>query len=277
MAWRADRGQRHRGDQRRQWRQHHGADQQERVRARRWPCGCRRLPVPPARCRRQGSGENWYLRSNGETGETGEPTETTPTTEPADPPVTTYRAEAALYAALPSQLRQSNLAMIGNLHQRVGDDDPRSGYIGHPIGHPCRSRSSGMGPRADHRCRRQPGRHGVAQEQGPVDRLQAGTDLLATQDWRAGLYVGQLDGNVSVNGFVGGIANAGAGATICTTSIWASTARMPGTAASTPTPCCSWAVTAHGDASVQFRGRDQGDSLLASLELGRAFPLGGSA
>jgi outer membrane autotransporter protein len=35
--------------------------------------------------------------------------------------------------------------------------------------------------------------------------------LLATQDWRAGLYVGQLDGNVSVNGFVGGIANAGAG------------------------------------------------------------------
>ena len=36
----------------------------------------------------------------------------------------TYRAEVPLYAALPEQLRQANLAMLGNLHQRVGDDGP---------------------------------------------------------------------------------------------------------------------------------------------------------
>ncbi|MBS0426881.1 MAG: autotransporter-associated beta strand repeat-containing protein, partial [Proteobacteria bacterium] len=49
---------------------------------------------------------------------------TTPTTPdtPAAPVIPTYRADVPLYAALPEQLRQSNLAMLGNLHQRTGDD-----------------------------------------------------------------------------------------------------------------------------------------------------------
>ena len=40
--------------------------------------------------------------------------------------VPTYRAEVPLFAALPEQLRQSNLAMLGNLHQRIGDDDMKT-------------------------------------------------------------------------------------------------------------------------------------------------------
>ncbi|WP_186426020.1 autotransporter outer membrane beta-barrel domain-containing protein [Cupriavidus metallidurans] len=224
----------------------------------------------------KGSGENWYLRSNGET------TETTPTTEPADPPVTTYRAEAALYAALPSQLRQSNLAMIGNLHQRVGDDDPRSATSGTLSGTP-----SGTPAGRDRRAWARVLTTDVDVSQvgtvapkskGRLTGFQAGTDLLATQDWRAGLYVGQLDGNVSVNGFIGGIDNAGAGRNDLhnqylgfygtyagNSGIYADAVLQLGRHRYTVTPASSSGV------------ETKGDSLLASLELGRAFPLGGSA
>ncbi|RTD85297.1 autotransporter outer membrane beta-barrel domain-containing protein, partial [Variovorax atrisoli] len=60
-----------------------------------------------------GAGENWYLRSS------------IPGAAPQVPaaPVITYRAEASLYSALPGQLRQGNLAMLGDLRKRVGDDD----------------------------------------------------------------------------------------------------------------------------------------------------------
>lgn len=113
---------------------------------------------------------------------------------------------------------------------------------------------------------------------GRLTGFQAGTDLLATQDWRAGLYVGQLDGNVSVNGFVGGIANAGAGRNDLhnqylgfygtyagNSGFYADAVLQLGRHRYTVTPASSSGV------------ETKGDSLLASLELGRAFPLGGSA
>jgi fibronectin-binding autotransporter adhesin len=65
-----------------------------------------------------GAGENWFLRST-----------TNAVTPPATPgagspsvrcAVITYRAEASLYAALPSQLRQGNLAMLGDCAQARG-------------------------------------------------------------------------------------------------------------------------------------------------------------
>jgi outer membrane autotransporter protein len=47
--------------------------------------------------------------------------------------VPTYRAEVPLYAALPEQLRQSSLAMLGNMHQRTGDDfGPRASNTATP-------------------------------------------------------------------------------------------------------------------------------------------------
>ena len=91
----------------------------------------------------QGAGENWYLRSEAtppppgpvvRTESPSDPTEpATPTpltkapdaTGEAPPPtvrVPTYRAEVPLFAALPAQLRQADLAMLGNLHRRVGDE-----------------------------------------------------------------------------------------------------------------------------------------------------------
>jgi len=102
--------------------------------------------------------------------------------------VVTYRIEVPLFAALPEQLRQSNLAMLGNLHQRTGDDE------------------IGRGPRpADVAGRRQAwGRiisidRKISQKgtvsptsEGRLTGFQTGTDLWADANWRNGIYVGQI-------------------------------------------------------------------------------------
>ncbi|MDQ7958875.1 MAG: autotransporter-associated beta strand repeat-containing protein, partial [Pseudomonadota bacterium] len=76
-----------------------------------------------------GAGENWYLRSSttatppvdgGGTGGGGGSGGGTPSTPTVTTP--TYRVEVPLYAALPEQLRQANWAMLGNMHQRIGDE-----------------------------------------------------------------------------------------------------------------------------------------------------------
>ena len=111
----------------------------------------------------QGAGENWYLRSttirqppatpatpatrrhrrlrpSGPSGRLHRPGPSRGTcqlrgaAEPVRPlhhrqaprapiAVPTYRAEVPLFAALPAQLRQADLAMLGNLHRRMGDED----------------------------------------------------------------------------------------------------------------------------------------------------------
>lgn len=100
------------------------------------------------------------------------------------------------------QLRQGNLAMVGNLHQRMGDD----GTAGAPAG----DAAAGM-------ARRSWGRLlgvdvDVAQagtvaprSEGRLKGLQVGTDLYAAPGWQAGLYVGQLEGDVRVRGFARGL------------------------------------------------------------------------
>ncbi|MDM0074340.1 autotransporter outer membrane beta-barrel domain-containing protein [Variovorax sp. J2P1-59] len=146
----------------------------------------------------QGAGESWYLRS-----ETTIPPQdlsvkpVPPATSDASgaaPPtaavttVPTYRAEVPLFAALPAQLRQADLAMLGNLHRRVGDEGPAVG------GRQAWARAiySDLDIHQD----------GIAsaQSKGHVSGLQAGTDLLAGGNWRAGIYVGYLDGSADVSG-----------------------------------------------------------------------------
>ncbi|MBS0341063.1 MAG: autotransporter outer membrane beta-barrel domain-containing protein [Proteobacteria bacterium] len=117
-----------------------------------------------------------------------------------------YRSEVPLAAALPAQLRQAGLAMLGNLHQRIGDDDVK-GSAG--------NLSTGAG--TDAAPRRAWGRvistdQDISQtgavspsSNGRLDGFQAGTDLWTNPDWRTGIYVGQLDGNVDVNGFARGV------------------------------------------------------------------------
>ncbi|WP_157103469.1 autotransporter domain-containing protein, partial [Variovorax sp. WDL1] len=100
-----------------------------------------------------------------------------------------------LFAALPEQLRQGNLAMLGSLHQRTGDDDVRTA-----TGAPITAASSATGERrawgrvlSTGRTLQQRGTVSPHSE-GRLSGLQAGTDLWTNPHWRAGVYAGQLDG-----------------------------------------------------------------------------------
>jgi outer membrane autotransporter protein len=156
-----------------------------------------------------GAGENWYLRST--TTLVAPPAASPAPVQPdvpADPTVPvaplvpvvpvaplvvevpTFRAEVPLFAALPEQLRQGNMAMLGNLHQRTGDDqggERRAWGRVVSTGADIRQRGT-VDPRSD----------------GRWSGFQAGTDLLAHTNGRAGLYVGQLDSDMRVSGFAGG-------------------------------------------------------------------------
>ena len=167
----------------------------------------------------QGAGENWYLRSTTDAvppvippvGESGPPPGGGPPPRPpTSPPVQapTYRVEVPLLAALPGQVRQADLAMLGNLHRRMGDEAPGS------WGSPATQVTSSL---AEAATRRAWGRFvysdlgveqpGVAHARADlrVSGLQAGTDLLVMKAWRAGVYVGYLDGKSDVSGNARGV------------------------------------------------------------------------
>jgi outer membrane autotransporter protein len=144
----------------------------------------------------QGAGENWYLRS------TAAPLQPTP----PGGSVPNYRTEVPLLAALPAQTRQADLAMLGNLHRRVGDEDPAAPASATGLAMDDASGATSPGTRrawarvvyADLGIE-QPGL-AQARSDGHVSGLQAGTDLWVERDWRAGVYVGYLNGNADVTG-----------------------------------------------------------------------------
>jgi outer membrane autotransporter protein len=116
--------------------------------------------------------------------------------------VPTYRAEVPLFAALPAQLRQADLAMLGNLHRRVGDElAPAASSAAGPSNGGRQAWARAIYSDLDIR------QDGIAaaQSKGHVSGLQAGTDLLANGNWRAGVYVGYLDGSADVSGNARGV------------------------------------------------------------------------
>lgn len=146
-----------------------------------------------------GAGDNWYLRS-----ETTVPAPTPVVTPnapsaPSAPAVTvpTYRAEVPLFAALPQQLRQADWAMLGNLHQRMGDEPVAAAASTGTRNAWGRVISTGIEVK----------QQGDASpdSKGRLDGFQVGTDLWADGNWHAGIYVGQLDGDISVSGFARGV------------------------------------------------------------------------
>ncbi|MDM0059281.1 autotransporter outer membrane beta-barrel domain-containing protein [Variovorax fucosicus] len=160
-----------------------------------------------------GAGESWYLSSAsrikvvppapveeppattpggpaGATPSTPAPTATTAVKAPVPAAATPmYRAEVPLLAALPAQLRQADLAMLGNLHRRVGDATGAGGVA---------RNSWARAVYADLAVRQ--GGTVDAQSQGHVSGVQAGVDLFVTPAWRAGVYVGSLEGEAAVSG-----------------------------------------------------------------------------
>ncbi|WP_225781809.1 autotransporter domain-containing protein [Xenophilus sp. Marseille-Q4582] len=180
-----------------------------------------------------------------------------------------YRAEASLYAALPGQLRESDLAMVGNLHQRMGDDAAGAGVPAASAGH---RQAWGRVVSVD-RDIRQAGTVSP-HSSGRLSGFQAGTDLWANPQWRAGVYVGQLEGDVRVSGFARGMQNYASGANdlrsqyLGAYATWASDA---GLYVDGVLQAGRHRYSVHPTAA--FAGSGKGDSLLASVELGRAFAI----
>ncbi|MET3384026.1 outer membrane autotransporter protein [Variovorax paradoxus] len=221
-----------------------------------------------------GAGENWYLRSTttATTGTGGSTGGTTGGTDTSAVQVPAYRAEVPLLSALPSQVRQADLAMIGNLHQRIGDDDVKAGAAASTD---TERRAWGRVIATDIDIRQQ----GTVDphSKGNVKGFQAGTDLFATSNWRAGVYVGQLDGSVRVSGFASGIANLAVGSNdlrsqylgaygtwTADSGFYADAVLQAGRHRYTVEPL-----------STQ-RSSGKGDSLTASIEVGQAFAMGDS-
>lgn len=116
---------------------------------------------------RDGAGENWYLVNN-------------------------FSDEASLYSGINSQIRFADLAMLGNLHQRVGDDVAYS--------------EQGDNQRVWVRMINRTDKIGLndATETSTTNYslgMQAGVDLYADADWKAGLYTSFVDNNSSVYGW----------------------------------------------------------------------------
>jgi outer membrane autotransporter protein len=120
-----------------------------------------------------------------------------------------YRAEVPLLAALPAQLRQADLAMLGNLHRRMGDE--ALGIYSAGLGTDTASGSAGVATRrawaravfADLNI----AEFGITQARTDLHAsgLQAGTDLWVSGPWQAGVYVGYLDGSADVAGNARGL------------------------------------------------------------------------
>ncbi|RZL94556.1 MAG: autotransporter outer membrane beta-barrel domain-containing protein, partial [Variovorax sp.] len=199
----------------------------------------------------------------------GEPgTPATPESPIKTPPasgvaVPTYRAEVPLFAALPAELRQADLAMLGNLHRRIGDetaanDQATRNAWARAIYADLDIRQGGI---AD------------ARSEGHVSGLQAGTDLLASGNWRAGVYVGYLDGGADVSGNARGITARVGNNDLQSRYLggYATWMEAGGFYADTVLQAGSHRYSVRPDLNPKASGK--GSSLVASLEAGKALAL----
>jgi outer membrane autotransporter protein len=189
--------------------------------------------------------------------------------------VPTYRAEVPLFAALPQQLRQGNLAMLGNLHQRGGDDDVKTA-----AGAPGSAAAPTIGERRawgrvlSTRQNIQQSGTVSPQSEGRQSGLQAGTDLWSDAHWRAGLYAGQLDGDMQVKGFARGIMNLAVGSNDLRSQYlggYATYTNDSGFYADVVLQAGRHRYEIKPQATLRTKGK--GSSRNASLELGQAFAL----
>lgn len=188
-----------------------------------------------------GAGENWYLRSDG------------------------LRSEVALYAVVPEQFRALDIAMLANRRQRMGESRADTDNSG-------RERQAWGRVFSVDRDIAQQGTVSPTSN-GRLNGFQTGTDLWAAGRWRAGLYLGQLEGDMDVRGQASGAANYMSGrndlrsqylggyATWQRDSLSLEAVLQLGHHRYSATP-------AQGEASA-----GKGDSLMASIEVGRGVAL----
>ena len=136
------------------------------------------------------------------------PTDTPPVVVPATPtppaaspaPIArpAYRAEVPLHTAMPAVLRQGDLAMLSNLHRRVGDEATVSGES--PA---VRNTTRAWGRVIGGHTTITHGGTTAPESRTSIGGFQTGVDLFADDRWNAGLYFGKLRSDASVRGVYG--------------------------------------------------------------------------
>jgi outer membrane autotransporter protein len=184
--------------------------------------------------------------------------------------VPTYRSEVPLYAALPEQLRQANLSMLSNLHQRVGDD----GASGANTASPEQGYRQAWGRVISTERTISQGGTVSPTSKGRLTGFQAGTDLWADPNWRVGVYVGKLDGDMRVNGFASGLANFGVGSTDLRNEYVGAYATWKNDSGLYVDGVLQGGRHRYSvSPTLNFGSGGKGDSLLASIEVGQSFPI----
>lgn len=113
----------------------------------------------------QGQGENWYLRSE-------------------------YRPETMLYSGLASVVRQGDISLLGNMHQRMGDevkpglDEDNRAWV-RMIGYSGKTK-------LDDATGTQTSSHTMG--------IQVGVDMYANESWKVGMYSSIIDIDSNVKG-----------------------------------------------------------------------------
>ncbi|WP_137920485.1 autotransporter outer membrane beta-barrel domain-containing protein [Hydrogenophaga sp. 2FB] len=190
-----------------------------------------------------GAGENWYLRSTG------------------------YRSEASLYAVVPEQFRSLDFAMLGDRQQRIGE--PRAAQD-----------AAGGGERQAwgriFNVDRDIAQQGTVSptSSGRIRGFQTGTDLWGGAQWRTGVYVGKLESDMKVNGFASGEVNYAAGRNVLSSRYlggYATWLPSDGLYVDGVLQVADHGYTAYASTGLASRGT--GDSLVASVEVGKALAL----
>jgi outer membrane autotransporter protein len=182
--------------------------------------------------------------------------------------VPTYRAEVPLYAALPEQFRQANLVMVGNLHQRVGDEDTAGANT------PTPDQGYRQGWARIISMDRTIGQAGTVSptSKGRLTGFQAGNDLWADPHWRLGIYVGELEGDMRVSGFARGMPNYAVGSSNLRSQYlgaYATWKNDSGLYLDGVLQAGRHRYTTGTDLGASSSGK--GNSLLASIEVGQGF------
>lgn len=174
-----------------------------------------------------------------------------------------YRAEMPLLAALPAQLRQGDLAMLGDLHKRMGDEAGGAGNDRRAWGRLLRADAS----------IRQSGTLSP-QSNGHLNGFQVGHDLYADQSVKAGLYVGQLEGNMRVNGVASGTERGAVGFNRLQSrylGVYGSWQDAAGLYADSVVQWADYRSQVH--TNDNSHAAVKGDGWLASLEVGKTFAI----
>lgn len=219
-----------------------------------------------------GAGENWYLRSSTPAAGGG----TAPVGggigpgRPIRPPVVAFRREVPLLAALPQHLRQGGMTMLSNLHQRVGDNNIHDGsqFADQAGQREAWGRIISVDNTMSLSGTVSPG------GEGRLTGFQAGTDLWANAHWHTGLYVGQLDGDMSVTGFASGVENASVGSNSVRSQFFGAYATYRnGRGIYVDTVLQAEHIRYDSSATGTAANNGSGSSLLASVEVGKSFEI----